>query len=48
MPDMVISAFIPHKSYIFEIRLTNMDEQVTDIQKEEFKKLIKSINIKGE
>ena len=48
MPDMVISAFITHKSYIFEIRLTNMDEQVTDIQKAEFKKLIKSINFKGE
>lgn len=48
MPDMVISAFIPHKNYIFEIRLTNMDEQVTDIQKAEFKKLIKSINFKGE
>ena len=48
MPDMVIRAFIQHKNYIFEIRLTNMDEQVTDIQKQEFKKLIKSINFKGE
>lgn len=48
MPDMVISAFIQHKNYIFEIRLTNMDEQITDIQKTEFKKLIKSIKFKGE
>ena len=43
MPDMIIRAFIQHKNYIFDIHLSNMDEQVTDIQKKEFKKILKSI-----
>ncbi len=48
MPDMVMRAFIEYKNYIFDLHLSNYDEQITDIQKQEFKKFIKSINFIGE
>ena len=48
MPDMVMSAFIEYKSYIFNFRLTNFDDQITDLQKQKFKDFIKSINFIGE
>lgn len=48
MPDVVMSAYIEYKSYIFNFRLTNFDDQVTDLQKQEFKKFIKTIKFIGE
>ena len=48
MPDMLMRAFIEYKNYIFDLHLSNYDEQITDIQKQEFKKFIKSINFIGE
>lgn len=43
MPDMVAVAYLPLGDYVFELRLTNYDEQVTDEQLEIFEKIVQSV-----
>ena len=46
MPDMVVSAFAERGDYVFEFRLSNSDDQVTDKQKENFRTILKNISFK--
>ena len=43
MENMVLVAFVEDGDYIFNIRLTNFDEQITDIQKEKFNEILNTI-----
>ena len=46
MPDMVAAFFVSRGDYLFEFRLSNNDEQVTDEQIEMFQQIIHSIKFK--
>ena len=46
MPDMVVSAFAERGDYVFEFRLSNSDDQVTDKQKENFRTILRNITFK--
>lgn len=43
MPDMVVVAYLPLDDYVFEFRLSNSDEQVTDEQMETFERVLLSV-----
>ena len=45
MPDMVLCAFVKKGDYVFECRLNNFDEQVTDHQKKIFPEILESISL---
>ena len=45
MPDMVLCAFVKRGDYVFECRLSNFDEQVTDYQKKKFSEILESISL---
>ncbi len=43
MPDMVAVAYLPLDDYVFEFRLSNYDEQLTDEQAEAFETILWSV-----
>lgn len=43
MPDMVAVAYLPLGDYVFEFRLSNYDEQITDEQLETFERVLLSV-----
>lgn len=46
MPDMAAVAYLPKDEYVFEFRLTNADEQVTDEQMKVFEEILQSVKVK--
>ena len=46
MPDMVAIVYVEHKDYVFEFRLTNGDEQITDEQINGFKQILSLVEFK--
>ncbi len=47
MPDMMILAYVEKGDYVFEFRLSNSDDQVTDGQKEAFPAILDGVKYKN-